>query len=392
VATRHIDPAFGTSGIVSRTIPAGIFSAALRVTNDGVLRFLKGSGVAMFERLRADGTTDPGFDTRAFLAFNVAADSAPVDAIVLHDGAIALAYRGVPAGTMIIGRLRRDGAIDGAFGTGGIARVTSDVGDSGLGAWPVRLAEGPDGSIYVVGTMTVTSQDLPADVFFARITASGAVDLTFGVGGVNVLTLPYYNVPFGAVTLADSRLLLGIYSEDEAIGPPSVAFSELWRVSPDGQADPPDSGVALPGIGSGAAMIPVPSDRVLIGDTSGHIERRTADGTLDPSFADGGEVPYSTYIDDAGTLLEVALPIAASADGAFASIATRLDTVHGVGVRVLVVYDTSGKPCGPMLDLPFTNVNADGDSFIVAVAADGSIYVENDHASDRATELTRFVP
>jgi uncharacterized delta-60 repeat protein len=393
-ATIHVDPSFGAGGVVSRPARDGIFPAALRVTSGGVLRFLTGSGGAALERLRADGSIDPGFDATGLLAIDAGtALSVPIDAIVLHDGGVALAYNAWPRGTTLVARLRADGAIDAAFGAGGLAKVAIDVGDSGVGAAVSRLAEGADGAIYLVGTLTTTFQNYPADVFYARVTAAGALDPSFGVSGVNVLTRPYFNVPFGAVPLSDARLLLGIYSEDEAVGAPSVDFAELWRVQTSGQPDPsfgpPDAGIALPHLGRAAVMLPLPGDHVLLGDIGGHVQKRSAEGATDPTFGDGGEVPYNTYLDDASTEnLTVGLPLAAAADGTFASLGIRTTTKGDE--RVLVVFDANGQRCGPLVALPFADADANADRFFLAIGADGSIFVERSR-DGTPSELTRFV-
>jgi uncharacterized delta-60 repeat protein len=389
--TLHVDPGFGESGIVRRPPGNYVYPPTLRASSGGLLRFLQGPPGPIIERLRADGSADPGFDATAFLTIDAAPNAAPLDAIVLHDGAIALAYVGEPVGTTVLARLRADGTVDTAFGTDGLARVTIPLGDAGLASRPVHLAEGADGAIYVVGSVTVTFQYLPADVFMARFTPTGALDTAYGVGGATVLTRPYFNVPFGAVALSDARLLLAIFSEDEAVAAPSLAFSELWRITPSGQVDPtfgsPDAGVPLPRYGPSGVMLQLPDDEVLLGDFNGHVQKRTADGKLDPAFADGGELPFGTYLDDAGVdFVTVGLPLAVRPGGGFATVAVRRDYTH-----VLMVFDANGIPCGPLYALPFRN-DVYNDRSALVIAPDGSVYVERDPDDANDSELTRFVP
>jgi uncharacterized delta-60 repeat protein len=387
--TLHVDRSFGTSGVVTRRSGNYVYPPTLRISSGGLLRFLQGPQGTVLERLRADGSADPGFDTMAFHTIDAAPNAEPLDAIVLHDGGIALAYVGQPAGTAVVARLRPDGTVDTAFGANGLARVAVPVGDAGLTSRPEHLAEGADGAIYAIGTVTVTYEYLPAEVFLARFTPTGALDTAYGVGGVNLLTRPYYNIPFGMVALSDARLLVAIYSQDQPGNAATVAFSELWRFTPSGQVDPtfgpPDAGVPLPRYGPHGVMLPLRDDAVLLGDFNGHVQKRTVDGNIDPAFADGGEVPFSRYLDDAGKdWLTVGLPLAVFPSGGFATIAVR-DYTHA-----LMIFDPNGIQCGPLYPLPFAADVYDDRSALV-IAPDGSIYVERDPDDTEDSELTRFV-
>jgi uncharacterized delta-60 repeat protein len=100
--------------------------------------------------------------------------------LVLGDGRIlvaatALTATGGVSPGIVVARLTANGHLDGTFGSGGIATITTAAGGVTLG----HMALQSTGAIVVVGTHPITSN---AGVV-ARLTADGAGDGTFAGGG-----------------------------------------------------------------------------------------------------------------------------------------------------------------------------------------------------------------
>ena len=142
-------------------------------------------------RLLSDGSLDPSFDGDGMLAFAIGATDDRANAIALQDdGRIVIvghSHNGVDHDVAVV-RLGFDGSLDTTFDGDGI--WTSD-----LGATDVADAVAIDaaGKIVVAGTSSATGS---GDSFVLRLTPAGALDGTFGAGG---LTTVAAGSPFEAV-------------------------------------------------------------------------------------------------------------------------------------------------------------------------------------------------
>ncbi|WP_169928680.1 hypothetical protein [Labilithrix luteola] len=96
------------------------------------------------------------------------------DVHLLDDGSILLLLEG-----MHVVRFTREGQLDGAFGTSGVAAVTFDGQVASSGA----LAVQPDGRIVVVGRVERSDGSQPSHIALARLSTNGALDPSFGNGG-----------------------------------------------------------------------------------------------------------------------------------------------------------------------------------------------------------------
>jgi uncharacterized delta-60 repeat protein len=103
--------------------------------------------------------------------------------------------------------VRPDGTADTGFGSGGFA-------STGLtNAGPGDVAVQPDGKIVWVGACQIPGDTNTADTFaVARFTAAGALDPTFGVGGLVSTSFPAEPVSDVANTVLiqpDGKILVG---------------------------------------------------------------------------------------------------------------------------------------------------------------------------------------
>src|SRR4051794_16696710 len=81
-------------------------------------------------------------------------------------------------------RLRPDGALDRSFGAGGIARLAVPFDKQFVGPFPEQLLRRPDGRLLLVYRGKVASKYQGPHLVVAGLTAAGRVDRSYGDRGV----------------------------------------------------------------------------------------------------------------------------------------------------------------------------------------------------------------
>jgi uncharacterized delta-60 repeat protein len=170
-----LDTTFGTGG--KRKIEFGgadesIGGAALQADGKIVLAGRSDFRVAV-ARLKPNGALDTSFSGDGKKTFSWGAISAASAVLVQPNGKLLLAgFSGPEGGDIQVARLTPSGALDMTFGTGGKAAVDFGGDDFGL-----ALARQANGRILVAGRSTV------AGAVVARLRATGALDPDFGGDG-----------------------------------------------------------------------------------------------------------------------------------------------------------------------------------------------------------------
>jgi uncharacterized delta-60 repeat protein len=277
-----LDTTFGSGG--KKTVNFGGTDAARAVLvqpNGRVVAAGGGGPASSFcvVRLRsANGTLDPTFGSGGKRAVDFGSDDESVYGAALQpDGKIVLAgdSRLQPA----VVRLKANGALDTSFdgdgkklfSWGAIGRVTAVV-----------IA--PNGKILLGGF----SGPEGGNIQVARMTVKGALDTTFGAGGI--ATVDFGGTEFGEAIArqADGRVLVA--------GRSSAGGAVVARLGATGALDP-DFGsggrVTLPGGGSLSAVLVQPDRNIVVaGNASGSammtVTRLKPDGSLDATFGSGG--------------------------------------------------------------------------------------------------------
>jgi uncharacterized delta-60 repeat protein len=330
-APGDLDPSFGTGtgGIVSG--PAGSLNA---VTLDSSGRIvLAGSAypdnVFIVARRLADGSPDPSFADGGQTRFAVAEVSNPrVQAVAsASDGSVFLLGVGLGGSRAFVAKLTAGGALDPAFGTGGVATLDRTWQGS-------DMALAPDGGVFVslesLGTAAVV-----------RLTSAGALDGSWGSGG---WFLTRFGDPLGGLAnghvgglaaLPDGGVLLG--------GMTHKGHSALTKITASGTLD------TTFGVG-GSSVLPVPAEGIvgrplrkpdgsyiaIAGDGVIHI---SPSGVPDPTFGIGGLAP---------------LPALASF-GDFASLALASDgSLVLAGTSGIPLIPPPAAPVAPYLGPPLT--------------------------------------
>lgn len=281
-ADGSLDATFGAAGEVAISFVGGIGDQThdVAIQGDGkivVAGTARPGGVNAradfaIARFNIDGTLDAAFGTggKTYVDFFGGLDE-PSAVIVQPDGRIlAIGYAAESAANNVAfaaARLTADGVLDTTFDTDG--RATVNVAGGLDRAYAAALQ--PDGAIVLAGEVRADSSDL-GDVGLARLTANGALDTTFGSGGV-------VHIDYADLDPADGDPADTDQANDVAI-----------------QAD-------------GKIVI---AGHALVGSTTDFmIARLNADGSRDTSFGTAGLVTMPF-----GTLQDFARAVAIQPDGA----------------------------------------------------------------------------
>jgi uncharacterized delta-60 repeat protein len=286
--------------------------------------------------------------------------------LVQPNGRIVVAGGGAAANRFCVARLRSNGTLDTAFGSGG-KRVIS-FGGHGLGESVFGAALQPDGKIVLAGGSdlraavarlnpsgsldTTFSGDgkktfnwapgdfsrtqavlvLPngklvvagfsgpegGDIQAARLKANGALDTAFGTGGKAAVDFGGTEFGFAAARQADGRIVVAGFTQ--ANGPPSGG-AVVARLRANGTLDPDfdgDGRLMLPGGGRARAVLVQPDSKIVVAGNPGLSEVMTVtrlnpngspdttfdgDGTATIDFGAGGEPASSAVLQPDGKIV-----------------------------------------------------------------------------------------
>jgi uncharacterized delta-60 repeat protein len=308
-----LDASFGAAGVVQIDLSSGLFVQKIAVQSDAkiVLAGTKGTqgtdADVLIVRLNPDGTPDMGFGASGIRTVDLGSTNDLANGLELRPGGKILvgAFPGAFPGDCHAALIQLDsaGALDGSFAAGGIFNLQTTNG--GLAVCPSSLAIQPaDGKIVVGGTNF-------NDFVLGRFTAAGAVDSSFGTGG---LVTTDFGPDFAGVSTILSQV-------DGKI----VAAGQFLQVAGQTTTDTvlaarydPAAGVLDTGFGaSGKAVL-----------------------TLSPSMVDSEFVPRMVQLAD-GKLLLLALPNSDTTDGTRLvrlTTAGTLDGTFGAGGSIDLDY------------------------------------------------------
>jgi uncharacterized delta-60 repeat protein len=227
-------------------------------------------------RLDPDGAVDTGF-AGGVVTVDLGEDGSAHAVLVQTDGrAVVLADvnrtgNASPDGAAVLLGLRRDGTLDPAFGSDGVARID---GDTAEGFEAPAMTSDRDGSLLVAAT-SFTVEPTTQRGHVVRFDRNGHARRSFDV---------FAGFASGIAVLPDGKVVVdGAYADDTR-----VALPALLRFDPDGALDAGfgDRGVlgmpeSLPG---GIAL----DGRGRIVVTAEVLGRHFDDGVLDESFGDNG--------------------------------------------------------------------------------------------------------
>jgi uncharacterized delta-60 repeat protein len=244
-------------------------------------------------------------------------------------------------GTALLGReAAADGTLDPTFGGDGIVVTLGGGGEAR------QAAIQPDGRIVVAGYGdNLASPTSATDIVLARYQTDGALDTTFGTGGLVVTHIPGpsgHDFAYDVALQPDGKIV--------AVGHKFEAHAEMLAVRylPDGSLDPSfgSSGIVrlTPATESFANNVAIqPDGAILVGGPTGPtgttVARLQPNGSLDGTFGTGG---FATLAAGSGVLSM--LDLALQADGRIVVTGSAQDvSVPGIQVGT-ARFTSSGQP------------------------------------------------
>jgi uncharacterized delta-60 repeat protein len=278
----ELDPTWSGDGIAITDVGSVSDSpTATALQPDGKVVVVGGFAGQYLARYASDGSLDPTFGNGGIVVTNPPRTcSAPF----AHAVAIDAAGRIVVAGTFdceewLVTRYDAAGALDPTFGAGGLA-VIPVAADRSVGGMVIQ----PDGRIVVVGYRRPESQP---NILLVRLEDDGAPDPTFGVGGFVDTIITADDEAVGVLQQPDGKLVVLAYLDGN---------SGLLRYDAAGNLDPTfgtGGFLTLPAVELVSIALQ-PDGRILAAGrtyappTSAGIVRFEDDGDLDTTFAGSG--------------------------------------------------------------------------------------------------------
>ncbi|MEA2160076.1 MAG: hypothetical protein QOD66_2456 [Solirubrobacteraceae bacterium] len=303
----QLDPGYGHGGVVTFSVGGDDAGGnALALQRDGKIVLagatkLNGQFAFLALRLLANGNPDPSFG-RGGVATVPIGSSAIVNAVsIQRDGKILLGgTAGLQHNEFAAARLNRDGSVDRTFGAAGVVAFGPPAG-----AWWMTLQR--DGKILLAGQTSAPPttnllgnllSGLRDDQAFmaARLLPSGALDTSFGQGGIVTVPIGDTAVGFSVAVQPDGKILLG----GNAWTPTLVAATV--RLQPNGALDPSfgQGGIAKLAVPQAInAMALQPDGKVLLAGVGTRAIRLLSNGLPDPTFGRGGIVTVTVGLNDA---------------------------------------------------------------------------------------------
>lgn len=286
------------SVVASSTATGGGATRAVALPDGGAV--LVGRATGPGERgfhaaqLTPTGSLDPRFGTHGVA--DIAVDSppdVPLQVLRAADGKLIVVVSGRATtafsfGQLLVVRLDADGGLDPTFGVDGIAAAPLSPACGSC----TMAALTPDGGIVLTGEGGFLSAAVggdpsaPTEWDVARLTPSGALDQSFGAGGLE--TVSSTDAGGYDVAVLGSGEIMTLGETNLSAGAGSIAMLSL--LGPDGGADRGFDGgvaVALPA-GSGASALLVQPDGSAIVGARAALFAFTPSGQPDPGFGGSG--------------------------------------------------------------------------------------------------------
>jgi len=308
-AAGELDPLFGNGGKVTTDLGFGDIAAAVVLQPDGKIIAAGSTGNPpdfALVRYNLNGTLDPTFGVGGIVTTDFFGDAETLRDIELqNDGKIVAvgSTRSTPTDPTVIAlaRYNPDGSLDPTFGSGGEATASLPGLVFGVSAAAIQS----DGKIVVSGISAVFNDNTDSSCFVARFNIDGSLDSSFA-GGIIIKDFggTVGNEAFADVTVqSDDKIVVagtvpGINSQD-------LHDFVTVRYNPNGSQDPTfgSGGIVITDLVGGvdnAVNVKVqPDGKILVAGPSSSVSpfkydfgvvRYNPNGSLDPTFGNGGIV------------------------------------------------------------------------------------------------------
>ena len=185
-ADGSLDATFGIGGVVLVSVAADATDEGRAVAVDdlgrvvvaGYTNGVNGMNDFLVVRLNADGSPDSSFATDGVLTADFSSNDQAMAMTLAGDGSIVLAGVTGASGDFAVVRVTASGTLDASFGVGGRATYSVTSGFDAANA----VAISPDGASIVAAGYAMSSGNF--DFAVMRLSAAtGALDASFGTGG-----------------------------------------------------------------------------------------------------------------------------------------------------------------------------------------------------------------
>lgn len=368
----HLDPSFGSGGVVTNNAPFTEFAGAALAPNGDIIVAGATSEVATILRFLPNGTPDPSFGTSGVVSLPAPSsfflgESFPLSLAVQSNGEILITYYAFnntsTESESLLLRLTTSGVLDTTFGSGGQVPLTFPVPASWSASVTEILAQ-PDGKILVTGNITPPFRNHSAPLtLLARYLSNGALDSTYGSNGISEVVTPI-DLP-GSLALLSGDGLLALSSEG------AVTVSQFTSTGALASSVTGGTIIELGNIGDVAFQTngDILVDGAVAGtegktNTDGTVERFELNGTADPTF----EPPIIRFAPDAPDTRTELDAVAADSTGRIIAAGELASANFGSGVARLNANGT--------LDTTF---GSDGISAIVPGFVDYAVLVQTNN-------------
>jgi uncharacterized delta-60 repeat protein len=235
----ELDPNFGTGGLTEIDISPGAGEKALAVARQSDGKYVAAGNVDIpggdtrlaLVRLLYSGTIDTTFGTNGIVVTDLTGNYQTFSSVAVQkDGNIVASgftLPGTGTSAMVLARYTPAGALDQTFGAGGLITSNPSLGTASA------LVIQPDGKLVVAGRDRIC-----CGMDVARYLTNGQLDPSFGSAGIASFKVPnrWYTETKALLLQPDGKLVVG-----GAAGNPSGGFDNvdfvLLRLNDDGTLD-----------------------------------------------------------------------------------------------------------------------------------------------------------
>jgi len=245
LADGTLDASFGDGGVVRTSFGPNTDAAdGVVVQPNGKIAvagvtFVGTATAAHFAlaRYEADGSPDVTFGTAGKVVTVLRADDSLTSMALQPDGKLVVAGSSeftTSAADAAIARYNPDGSLDAGFGGGGVFYTSLAPSITGFDAMTLQ----PDGKIVGAGLTH-------GDILIARLTSGGALDATFGTGGMLITDIDKAFLAAAVLVQPDGRTVAGGFRLKTS---PATSYDfQLLRLDASGALDP--------GFGTGGSVV-----------------------------------------------------------------------------------------------------------------------------------------
>ncbi|MBK9105841.1 MAG: T9SS type A sorting domain-containing protein [Saprospiraceae bacterium] len=394
------DSTFGTNGWTVTDLGSTFeFPNCVALQSDGKIvmagRVADGfnSNFAMV-RYTPDGVLDTFFGVDGIVNTNIRDEDEATSIIIEPDDQIILGgYSSVAAsGDFTLARYNTDGTLDKFFGNGG--KVLTDLENVNGSDFIKAMVLQPDGKIIAAGNANNVNIELTSDAGMVRYEEDGDLDMTFGIGGIYIVSLGSKTDIYGIALQPNGKILLTGNSD-------VMGFEKrilLARFRPEGGLDTTfgNQGIITTGFPgdreSASSVLVQPDSKIVIAGTQG--TQNNYDLTLLRYIADfvltANITPLNCYgIADAAITIDASggvAPYTYSLNGVDFQ-ASNVFSDLGPGTYSITIKDSNGDGVtgtyGPITidDVPappavIVYAEADSDQIIIEIegSPDGYLY------------------